>query len=239
LDNHFSFTIFSASFLETLKRQLNKLLEIKSIWQLAFANKTYRARFAITLILLGIVLSLFAKFLAYNEYRPGFSFNDPFLSSFKAVDVTWLTFGLIYLGLIIALGFLAFHPARMLVALQSYTLIAALRLITIYFLPLNAPIHIIPLQDPFVEFFGGGSTLLRDLFFSGHTSTMFLFFLTAKSKKLKTIFLICTILIAFSVLIQHVHYTIDVIAAPFFAYTSYRISRLINKPKKSRIKNHS
>ena len=218
---------------------MNKLLEIKSIWQLAFANKTYRARFAITLILLGIILFLLAKFLAYNEERPGFSFNDPFLSSFNAVDVTWLTFGLIYIGLITALGFLAFHPARMLVALQSYTLIAALRLITIYFLPLNAPIHIIPLEDPFVEFFGGGTTLLRDLLFSGHTSTMFLFFLTAKSKKLKTVFLICTILIAFCVMIQHVHYKIDVIAAPFFAYTSYRISRLINKRKKNRVINHS
>ncbi len=218
---------------------MNKLLELKSIWQLAFSNETYRTRIAITLILLGIILFILAKFLAYNEDRPGFSFNDPFLSSFNAIDVTWLTFGLIYIGLIAALGFLAFHPARLLVALQSYTLIAALRLITIYFLPLNAPIHIIPLEDPFVEFFGGGTTLLRDLFFSGHTSTMFLFFLTAKSKKLKTIFLICTILIAFCVLIQHVHYTIDVIAAPFFAYTSYRISRLINKRKKDRVKNNS
>lgn len=218
---------------------MNKLLEIKSIWKLAFANKTYRVRFAITLILLGIILFLLAKFLAYNENRPGFSFNDPFLSSFKAVDVTWLTFGLIYLGLITALVFLTFHPARMLVALQSYTLVAALRLITIYFLPLNAPIHIIPLEDPFVEFFGGGSTLLRDLFFSGHTSTMFLFFLTAKSKKLKAVFLICTILIAALVLIQHVHYTIDVLAAPFFAYASYRISRLINKHKKNREKSSS
>lgn len=218
---------------------MNKLLQLKSVWQLAFANKSYRVRFAVTLVLLGMILFLLAKFLAYNESRPGFSFNDPFLSSFNAVDVTWLTFGLIYIGLITALGFLAFHPARMLIALQSYTLIAALRLITIYFLPLNAPIHIIPLEDPFIEFFGGGTTLLRDLFFSGHTSTMFLFFLTAKSKKLKTIFLICTVLVAFSVLLQHVHYTIDVIAAPFFAYTSYRISRLINKRKKNIVKNHS
>ncbi len=218
---------------------MTKLLELKSIWQSANADKGYRARLAVTLVLLGIILSLLAKFLAYNENRPGFSFNDPFLSLFDAVDVTWLTFGLIYTGLITALGFLVFHPAKMLVALQSYTLVAALRLITIYFLPLNAPIHIIPLQDPFVEFFGGGNTLLRDLFFSGHTSTMFLFFLTAKSKKLKTIFLICTIMVAFCVLIQHVHYTIDVLAAPFFAYTSYRISRLINKRQKNRIKNHS
>jgi hypothetical protein len=199
---------------------LKILLEIKNIWQSALAARAFRIKFGITLFLLAIVLFLLANFLAYNEHRPGFSFNDPFLSSFHPVDLTWLTFGLIYLGLIVALASLTFHPSRMLTALQSYTLIAALRLITIYFLPLNAP---------FVEFFGGGTTLLRDLFFSGHTSTMFLFFLTAKGKKLKTVFLICTFLVAFCVLLQHVHYTIDVLTAPFFAYTSYRISRLINK----------
>ncbi|PKL82891.1 MAG: hypothetical protein CVV24_07800 [Ignavibacteriae bacterium HGW-Ignavibacteriae-3] len=211
---------------------MSKLSEIKSVWQVALSDKSFRIRTALTLILLALVLFLLANFLAYNERRPGFTINDPFLSSFNPVDLTWFTFVLIYLGLITALIFLTFHPARMLTALQSYTLIGALRIITIYFLPLNEPVHIIPLTDPFVEFFGGGTTLLRDLFFSGHTSTMFLFFLTARSKKLKTLFLICTILIAFAVLVQHVHYTIDVIAAPFFAYTSYRISRLINKKKK-------
>ncbi len=211
---------------------MRKLKEIKSIWLPYLLDKSFRIKFLITLFLLAIILFSLANFLAYNEARPGFSFNDPLLAAFHPVDVTWLTFGLIYLGLIIALSFLTFNPDRMLIALQSYTLIAALRLITIYFLPLNAPIYIIPLKDPFVEYFGGGETLLRDLFFSGHTSTMFLFFLTAKSKKLKTVFLICTILIAACVLIQHVHYTIDVVAAPFFAYTSYRISRLINKRKK-------
>lgn len=211
---------------------MRKFKEIKSIWLPYLLDKSFRTKFLITIILLVIILFSLATFLAYNEARPGFSFNDPLLATFHPVDVTWVTFGLIYLGLIIALSFLAFHPDRMLLALQSYTLVAALRLITIYFLPLNAPIHIIPLKDPFVEYFGGGETLLRDLFFSGHASTMFLFFLTAKSKKLKTIFLICTILIAACVLIQHVHYTIDVVAAPFFAYTSYRISRLINKRKK-------
>jgi hypothetical protein len=208
---------------------LNKLLDIKSIWQEALSDRAFRIKFATTLILLALVLFFLANFLAYNEHRPGFPLNDPFLSAFNPVDLTWLTFVLIYSGLIVALFFLTFHPARMLTALQSYTLISALRMITIYFLPLDAPVQIIPLTDPFVEFFGGGTTLLRDLFFSGHTATMFLFFLTAKSKKLKVSFLICTFLIASCVLLQHVHYTIDVLAAPFFAYTSYRISRLINK----------
>jgi hypothetical protein len=201
----------------------------KSAWLNELGKKYFRNLFAATLFLLVITLYVFAKFLAYNEIRQGFSFNDPFISLFTPIDVTWLTFGLIYIGLIIALASLAFYPERLLIALQSYTLIASLRLITIYFLPLSAPHAIIPLKDPFIEFFGGGTTLLRDLFFSGHTSTMFLFFLTSPSKTLKPIFLACTILVGYCVLVQHVHYTIDVVTAPFFAYTSYRISRLLIK----------
>ena len=207
---------------------MSRILELKKLWKAELLNKNFRLRAFLTFVFLAIALFWLAKFLPYNEIRPGFTLVDPFLILFKPIDVTWLTFGLIYLALIITLISLSFHPEQMLLALQSYTVMALLRLSTIYFLPLNAPIAIIPLKDPFIEFFGGGQTLLRDLFFSGHTATMFLFFLTSPSKKLKWIYLACTVLVAGCVLAQHVHYTIDVIAAPVFAYTSYRIAMLID-----------
>ncbi|MEW6703025.1 MAG: phosphatase PAP2-related protein [Bacteroidota bacterium] len=212
---------------------MSRIQNLAAIWQIKLQKKNFRNSLIVTLVLLASILFLLAKFLTHNELRRGFSFNDPLLKLFAPVDVTWLTFGLIYLALIIAFFSLTFHPEKMLLALQSYTLIASMRIITIYFLPLNAPPLTIPLKDPFVELFGNGETFLHDLFFSGHTSTMFLLFLTTQNKRLKSIFLICTILVASCVLIQHVHYTIDVIAAPFFAYTCYRISYLIN----SHIKN--
>jgi membrane-associated phospholipid phosphatase len=210
----------------------NNLSEIRAIWQIHLSDKSFRIKLSITVLLLSLILFIIARFLDYNEARQGFSFADPFLSHFNPVDLTWLTFILIYGALIVGLVSLLKHPKRMLTALQSYTLVCALRIITIYFLPLNAPFHIIPLTDPFVEFFGGGKTMLRDLFFSGHTATMFLLALTAKNKQLKWIFVLFTILVAVCVLAQHVHYTIDVVAAPVFAYTCYRISRLINRPQK-------
>ena len=201
---------------------------LKSSWREHLSDKNSRVRAGLTFFFLAIALYSLAKFLPYNETRPGFSMDDPFLDLFSPVKVTWLTFGLIYLALIVAVLSLSFHPEEFLLALQSYTVIALLRLSTIYFLPLNAPAAIIPLKDPFVEFFGGGATLLRDLFFSGHTSMMFLFFLVSPNKKLKLVFLIATFLVAGCVLIQHVHYTIDIIAAPVFAYTGYRISVLVD-----------
>jgi membrane-associated phospholipid phosphatase len=168
------------------------------------------------------------RFLVYNEKNSGFAFTDPILSLFNPIDVTWLTFGLVYVGLFTALISLSFHPEYLLIAIQSYSLMFLFRLSTIYLLPLDAPISTIALTDPVVQFFGDGETLFRDLFFSGHTATMFLFYLTSFSKRLKIVFLLCTFCVAICLLIQHVHYTVDVAAAPFFAYTSYRIAFLLN-----------
>lgn len=202
---------------------------IKLIWRQKLLEKKFRNYFFISAIILLITLLSLAKFLVYNENRIGFAFNDPLLSLFKPIDVTWLTFAIIYLSLLVVLFYLTYHPVDFLIALQSYSIIAFLRLTTIFLLPLKAPDSIIPLKDPFVEFFGEGNTFLNDLFFSGHTATIFIFFLVVKDKKLKLIFLFATITVAACVLIQHVHYTIDVLAAPFFVYASYRFVILLNK----------
>ncbi len=214
-----------------MKGKLKKhFVEFYESWKNALSNKTFRIKFFVSTFLLAVALYFLARFLDYTEKRPGFSFADPLLIRFMPIDVTWITFILIYGALVVGLIAMSKYPRRILIAFQSYALVSSLRLITIFFLPLNAPIHIIPLKDPFVEFFsGGGETLLRDLFFSGHTATMFLLALTAKNKTLKWIFVFATFLVGACVLIQHVHYTIDVLSAPFFAYTCYRISRLINK----------
>jgi membrane-associated phospholipid phosphatase len=67
--------------------------------------------------------------------------------------------------------------------------------------------------------------MTKDLFFSGHTATVFLLFLNSQTKLWKNVFLTLTILVGFCVLIQHVHYTVDVIAAPFFGYGAFVIAR--------------
>lgn len=182
-------------------------------------------------MLVAVLLSL-VRFLDYNEELSGFAFNDPLLNLFNPIDVTWFTFGLIYISLIVALVSLSYNPEDFLVALQSYSLVFFFRFCTIFFLPLDAPATTISLTDPFVEFFGGGETLRRDLFFSGHVATMFIFYLTSRNMKLKKIFFVNTFLVAAAVLIQHVHYTIDVIASPFFAYSSYKMALFVSTYKK-------
>ncbi len=190
-------------------------------WKEFLKEKRNRFELVITLFLLAVVLTSLANFLNYVEARKGVLLPDPLLNLFNPIDLTWLTFALIYVSLIVAIATLSKNPKRLLFAVQLYTLMVAVRILAMYLLPLQPPEKMIILNDPLVEFFGTGQTLTKDLFFSGHTATLLILFLVSEKKIIKTIFLISTIVVAIAVLLQHVHYTIDVFAAVFFTYTCY------------------
>lgn len=185
-----------------------------------------RTRFGITLLVLVAVLVGFTRFLAVVEARQGVVFADPLLALFPPIDVTWLTFALIYGALLTAIIYLLRHPSSLLLALQSYTALVLARMGAMWLLPLDPPSDMLPLIDPIVEIAGsGGVTLSRDLFFSGHTSTLFLLALVIPHRLLHILFVCCTLLVGCCVVLQHVHYSIDVFAAPFFAYTCVALVR--------------
>lgn len=194
-------------------------------WQSFLLNKRYRKIFFISLIILAAELFLLTLFLEYAESRKGITIPDPLLSLFTAVDFTWLIFLIIYASLAAALLSLLPHPQELLFAVQLYAFMVVVRIIAMFLLPLEPPEGIIILKDPFVEFFGTGKSLTKDLFFSGHTASILIFFFTAKSKIFKTIFLLLVIFIAVLVILQKVHYTIDVYAAVFFTTACYYVLR--------------
>ncbi|MBK7499924.1 MAG: phosphatase PAP2 family protein [Ignavibacteriales bacterium] len=198
-------------------------------WKEFLKEKRNRFELVITLFLLAVVLTSLANFLNYVEARKGVLLPDPLLNLFNPIDLTWLTFALIYVSLIVAIATLSRNPKRLLFAVQLYTLMVAVRILAMYLLPLQPPEKMIILNDPLVEFFGTGQTLTKDLFFSGHTATLLILFLVSEKKIIKTVFLISTITVAIAVLLQHVHYSIDVLAAVFFTYACYRFLQTIKK----------
>ena len=192
-------------------------------WKLFLKDRKNLTEFIITAIIVTAVIIAFSHFLHFVEQREGVVLNDPLLNAFNPIDLTWLTFALIYLSLIIFVITTFNKPDKLLIAFQAYGLMLIFRTIAMYLTPFEAPEKIILLDDPFVQFFAKGDILTKDLFFSGHTGTLFLVSLLAENKTLKTIFLILTILVGSAVLLQHVHYSVDVFVAPFVAYGSYRI----------------
>lgn len=196
---------------------------IKPLW-VYYLNEN-RNSFILSVLYLVIILISLTNFLQFVEQRAGFTFTDPILYLFNPIDVTWLTFLLIYGSLIFAIVSFIDKPQLIHLAILTYSVMVTFRIIGMYVLPLNPPETMIILNDPFVQMFGSGEILTKDLFFSGHTATLFMLYLVSSQKYIKAVFLICTLFVALSVLLQHIHYTIDVFAAPFFAYVSYCLSR--------------
>ena len=192
-------------------------------WKLFLKDRKNLTEFIITAIIVTAVIIAFSHFLHFIEQRDGVVLNDPILKSFNPIDLTWLIFALIYLSLIIFVITTFSKPNKLLISFQAYGLMLIFRTIAMYLTPFEAPEKIILLDDPFVQFFAKGDILTKDLFFSGHTGTLFLLFLLAENKTLKSIFLILTLLVGTAVLLQHVHYSIDVFVAPFVAFASHRI----------------
>ena len=107
-----------------------------------------------------------------------------------------------------------------------------MRTISIYLVPLEPPIGMILLKDPVTIIFmstPSGGYIVKDLFFSGHVSTVVLFFIVAVNRNVKALLLLLAFLIGTFILVQHVHYTIDVVAAPFFSFLAFKLSVLMNQ----------
>jgi len=110
-------------------------------------------------------------------------------------------------------------------SLYGFALVNAFRVIVLYFINLEPPADIIPLYDPLLEkTFYQDVLITKDLFFSGHTSNIVIFGFLTQVPRMRYVIFAATFAVGTMLVLQHVHYTIDVVAAPFFAYLAYVIT---------------
>jgi hypothetical protein len=182
----------------------------------------------LTSVFVIVSLSLVRIVAPYVETRQGVALADPVLAAFAPIDLNWPIFVLVYGTVAFGIFAMARTPRRWLIALQAYALMLLLRCVTLWLVPLEAPSDMIALRDPIVQTFLQAATPPRDdLFFSGHVATAFLLFLLCPHGWAKSVLLAATFLMALLLTLQHVHYTIDLVAAPFFALGSYRAILLL------------
>ncbi len=190
-------------------------------WKDAWVYRSFRTRTIfglICLIALGIILPFFFNSI---EARKGTELNDFLLYVLPAIDLSIPIFLILYSTAIFALYRCYKDPSVFIIFLWSYLIMNLFRIISIYMFPLEAPMGLIEIKDPIIHLFYGNKFITKDLLFSGHTATLFLMFLCFKRRNDKIIALVAFFLIAIMVLIQHVHYTVDVIVAPIIAFISY------------------
>lgn len=199
-------------------------------WQKAIRQKRFRLHLLVTgLGAVSLVLFLPYFFNVILLPKPGVVLNDFILNQLEPKDWSWIIFGLIYISLLLTVLFNYKKPYTILLGIESYVTINLIRMITLYAVTLEPPHGIIPLIDPVITKIAYGSVVyLKDLFFSGHVSTLFLLFLIEENRIRKSILLVATMLVAFLILWQHVHYSVDVFFAPVFTLLVYYAFRKIH-----------
>jgi PAP2 superfamily C-terminal len=204
---------------------------VRQGWQEAWHNAGFRKKMTVGLTLVVLISFAFPYFFQTIEARSGFLLNDPLLKLLPPHDVSTATFNIIWAVSLLSLIRAIQTPSVFLTFVWGWLVLTTFRLLTITLVPLDPPSGLIVLADPISNFFYGHHKFItKDLFFSGHTSTVFLLYLCVPGKRDKILVLIATFCVAILLLVQHVHYTLDVVAAPFFGWAAYRLARKVVSP---------
>jgi len=177
-----------------------------------------------TIGLLFFVLSLVVNYFAgtYATARVSNSVKDILLDHLPQLDVKIIFIeGIIFFFFLVAV-ILFYKPQAIPFALKSLALFVFTRSFFIILTHLAPSSHVeMSSANSIVSKFTFGG----DLFFSGHTGLPFLMALIFWDDwRLRTAFILLSVMFAGAVLLGHLHYSIDVFAAFFITYTVFHLA---------------
>ncbi len=185
----------------------------------------------VSLVLLGISFIAYHFATAYAfEYltRPTTNHvGDLLLDNLPVVDLNFIIIEVALAAIVIGTLYVAFWRPRY--VLFSVKALAIFNTIRALFISLTH-MGIYPGSiEPGVGIFDGIYTYFNFqtvFFFSAHTGLPFLFALIFWNRPLvRYVFLALSLISAVAVLLPHIHYSIDVLAAPFMAYGIFEITK--------------
>ena len=198
-------------------------------WKEFLSNQGYALKLLTAVAVFVSGALQFPTYFRNIQKRSGTDLNDFVLNYIPFVDVSTYIFAIIYGLLIYMLLRVLAKPELFLLFALTFVIETVFRMTTIYFFPLNPPPNLVILHDTFAELliYGDTEPITKDLFFSGHTATMVMICLFVEGRRDKIAAIIATFFLTILLLIQHVHYTVDVFGALFFTYISYLVARQI------------
>ena len=192
-------------------------------WRTNLLDKTFRWKLLIVPGLFFIYSAITQHLSNYIESRKGVRLNDKLLTFLPSYDFSTFIFILLYSSLLVLIITHLHKPKVILRLIEMHFLVAVVRQICILIIALEPPAGIIVLRDVFLEntVYPHNTPLTKDLFFSGHVASVWIYFLCAQHRYLKTSFFIGTLVMSFMILSMRVHYTYDVLGALFFTTIIY------------------
>lgn len=202
-------------------------------WKEAWTNKLFRWKILLTPGLFLVYSALTQKLGNFVEARKGIILSDKLLDFFPPHDYSVYVFILLYSSLIAVVLLHLHKPKIILRIIEMHFLVAVVRQICILCLPLEPPTGIIVLRDVFLEntVYPRHSPMTKDLFFSGHVASIWLYFLVSENVWLKKFLFTACLIMSFMILSMRVHYSYDIYGALIFTSIIYFAPGWFFQPK--------
>jgi hypothetical protein len=202
---------------------------ISTHYRTIFYNKEIAWHVILSIVF--FVLSTIATYFAYNYTNTtgGSVVQDIILDNIRTYDVAPIYFGGMLLLIIIPTVIFIFDPRKLPFGLEVSALffvVRAIFMIMTHLSPQNIAYYHYIEHEHHVSSVLFSLSSGTDMFFSGHTGYPFLLSLLFwDSRPWRYFFLSFSIIMAITVLLGHLHYSIDVFAAFFIAHGVYVLSR--------------
>ena len=200
---------------------------IELTWTTAWQDSRFRWQLILALTVFAIFPWKAEEYFQWIQQRDGIVMQDFILANIPAKNVSILIFGIIYVSVFYLLARIIRRPKQFVWFAWAFNLETFIRFVCIYIVPLNPPLGLVDLHDPLAELFiyGENKAITKDLFFSGHTATMVFVSYFLPNPTERKIAILMTFVLASLLLIQHVHYSLDVLFAPIATWIAIRIAK--------------
>jgi membrane-associated phospholipid phosphatase len=204
---------------------IEKYKALKGVWVRAFvADRKIYWKMAFLFALGNAAPTIMIWTFQAVQARPGIHLNDPILELLPVRDMSVTIFTILYSTLAVSVISILGSPKRVIVAMKLYVVLSYLRMASTYLVALEPPDNLILLTDPILNaWVYAGNIITKDLFFSGHTSTLVCCFMAVENKYLKWAVGIGASIVSVLLLVQRVHYSIDIIAGWIICYLCFKI----------------
>lgn len=200
-------------------------------WVVLLRDRSFRISLLVGLSILIASYLVNIKASVYNDTQSYVSVSDLIIDHVPVVNLHLIfSWGMYFVLLTLFVYPVFFKPEICPFAMKTFALLIFLRSGFILLTNVGPPIGF------FYEGLKVGGSVFtdiafrNDLFFSGHTAYPFLAYLIFKETKFRWFLLFSSILMAVTVILMHIHYSIDVFAAFFITYGTYVMSdRIFNR----------